>query len=152
MHGDMERGQATVEFALVIGMFLLCLLGAISASIYAVQRSAAVTAVAAGARVAAGGTPGAAGANTPDLAGAVPTAAGVIAPVMVGTRIHQLTPPADCPHLSAIPRGQVDVCASQTGDVVTVRVRGRPVGAPAVPGLAWTLDLVAVVHTVTFAP
>ena len=47
-------GQATVEFAMVIGVFLLLLFSALSASLYTVERGAAVTGVAAGARVAAG--------------------------------------------------------------------------------------------------
>lgn len=152
MEREQQRGQAAVEFALVVGLFLACLLGAVSASIYTVQRSAAVTGVAAGARVAAGGTPGAAGANTPDLAGAVSAVARVIAPVMAGTRINELQPPHDCRPRTAIPHGEVDVCATRAADVVTVRVRGRPVGSPPLPGLDWTLDLVAEVHTVTFAP
>lgn len=137
---------------MVVGVFLLCLLGAMSASIYTVQRSAAVTAVAAGARIAAGGTPGAAGANTPDLSGAVPVVARVAGPAMVGTRIHQVTPPADCRPPSTIPRGQVDVCATEAGGMVTVRLRGRPAAALPVPGLDWSLDLVAEVHAVTFTP
>jgi len=152
MDRETQGGQATVEFALVVGLFLACLLGAVSASLYTVQRSAAVTGVAAGARVAAGGTPGAAGANTPDLAGAAPAVARVVAPVMAGTRINQLVPPRDCRPQRAIPHGEVDICATRAADVVTVRVRGRPVGSPPVPGLDWTLDLVAEVHTVTFAP
>jgi hypothetical protein len=141
-----------VEFAMVIGMFLLCLLGAMSASIYTVQRAAAVTGVAAGARIAAGGTLGPAGANTPNLAGAVPAVARVVTPVLVGTRIRQLQPDHDCPGLDAIPSGEVDVCAAQSASTVTVRLRGRPATAVPIPGLDWSLDLVAEVHAVTFAP
>ena len=140
-----------VEFAMVVGLFLLCLLGAVSASVYTVQRSAAVTGVAAGARVAAGGTTGAGGANTPNLAGAMPAVARVVAPVMFGTRVHELEPARPCPPVSAIPGGQVDICAVQSGDVVTVRLRGRPATAVPIPGLDWSLDLVAEVHVVTFA-
>ena len=147
-----ERGQATVEFAMVAGLFLLCLLGAMSASIYTVQRAAAVTGVADGARIAAGGTPGPAGANTPDLAGAVPAVVRVVAPVMVGTRINRVPPPGDCRPPGSIPHGEVDVCATQAADVVTVRLRGTPASALPIPGLAWSLDLVAEVHAVTFAP
>src|SRR2546423_2664126 len=84
-----HRGQAMVEFAMVVGVFLLLLLGAVSASVYTVQRSAAVTAVAAGARIAAGGTSRVPGAGTPDLAGATPAVSGVVGPVMVGTRVRQ---------------------------------------------------------------
>jgi hypothetical protein len=147
-----QRGQAMVEFAMVVGVFLLFLLGAVSASVYTVQRSAAVTGVAAGARIAAGGTPTAAGANTPDLAGATPAVVRVVEPVMVGTHIRQLTPPAACRALDQIPRGDVDVCATQAGDLVTIRLRGSPANATRVPGLDWSLDVDAVVHVVTFAP
>jgi Flp pilus assembly pilin Flp len=147
-----QGGQAMVEFAMVVGLFLLCLLGAMSAAIYTVQRAAAVTGVAAGARVAAGGTAGLRGANTPDLAGATPAVARVVAPVLFGSRIEQLEPARDCPPAAAIPAGEVDVCAVQSGGTVTVRLRGRPATAVPLPGLDWSLDLAAEVHTVTFAP
>ncbi len=140
-----------VEFAMVIGLFLLCLLGAMSASMYTVQRAAAVTAVAAGARVAASGTQSAAGANVPNLAGAMPAVARVATPVLFGTRVRQLPPGRDCPTATAIPGGEVDICAVDSAGTVTVRLRGRPATAMAVPGLDWSLDLVAEVHAVTFA-
>lgn len=152
MQGEDNKGQAMVEFSLVIGVFLICLLGAISASVYTIQRSAAVTGVAAGARIAAGGTPGAPGANTPNLAGATPAVARVIAPVMAGTRVNQLTPPHDCRPATVIRNGEVDVCATQAGEIVTVRVRGKPVNGLPIPGLNWSLDLAAQVHAVTFEP
>jgi hypothetical protein len=139
-----------VEFAMVAGLFLLCLLGAMSASVYTVQRAAAVTGVAAGARVAAGGTPGPAGANTPNLPGAMPAVARIVGPVLIGTRIRQLAPPADCPPANAIPPGEVDICAVRSSGTVTVRLRGRPATAIAIPGLDWSLDLAAEVHAVTF--
>jgi hypothetical protein len=145
-----ESGQAMVEFAMVVGLFLLCLLGAMSASVYTIQRAAAVTGVAAGARVAAGGTAGPAGANTPNLAGATPAVARVVSPVMVGTRVRQLEPSRDCPAPGAVPPGEVDICAVQAAGVVTVRLRGRPATAVSLPGLDWSLDLVAEVHAVTF--
>lgn len=146
------RGQAMVEFAMVAGVFLLLLLAAVSASVYTLQRSAAVTGVAAGARTAAGGTPSANGAGTPDLAGATPAVARVVAPVMAGTRLREVAPPGDCRDLRSIPRGEVDICATQAGDMVTVRLRGRPANAVPLPGLDWSLDLVAEAHAVTFAP
>jgi TadE-like protein len=149
--GD-ASGQAMVEFAMVVGLFLLCLLGAMSAAIYTVQRAAAVTGVAAGARVAAGGTAGLEGANTPNLAGATPAVARIVAPVLFGTRIRQLQPAHDCPPAGAIPAGEVDVCAFQSGGTVTVRLRGHPATAVPIPGLDWSLDLAAEVHAVTFAP
>ena len=152
MHGEKEKGQAMVEFSLVVALFLLCLFGAVSASLYTMQRTAAVTAVAAGARIAAGGTEGPAGANSPDLADATPTVSRIIAPVMAGTHIHQLKPSQDCRPEGAIPHGEVDVCTTVTGDMVTVRLRGKPAVAVPVPGLDWSLDLAAEVHQVTFEP
>ncbi len=137
---------------MVAGVFLLLLLTAVSASIYTVQRSAAVTAVAADARVAASGTRGARGANTPDLVDALPTAARMVSRVMIGTRVRQLPPPSPCPSLSSIPPREVDVCATAAGDAVAVRLRGRPAGPLSLPGLDWSLDVVAQVHVVTFAP
>lgn len=142
-------GQAMVEFAMVVGLFLLCLLGAMTAAIYTVQRSAAVTGVAAGARIAAGGT--AENANAPNLAGAAPAVTRIVRPVMVGTRVRALEPDRDCPQPAAIPTGELDVCATQSGGTVTVRLRGRPATALPIPGLAWSLDLAAEVHAVTFA-
>lgn len=152
MHGNQQRGQAMVEFSLVVGLFLLCLLGAVSASLYTVQRTAAVTGVAAGARIAAGGTPGPGGANSPDLAAATPAVARIIAPVMGGTRINQLKPSQECRPPAAIPHGQIDVCTTVTGDMVTVRLRGKPAVGMPIPGLDWSLDLAAQVHAVTFEP
>src|SRR5262245_29529844 len=149
--GRVETGQALVEFAVVVGLFLVCLLGAMSASIYTVQRSAAVTGVADGARIAAGGTTGVAGANPPDLAGAVPAVVRFVQPVMVGTRINAVAPPGDCRQPGGIPHGEVDVCATRAADEVTVRLRGTPANALPIPGLDWSLDLVAEVHAVTFA-
>ena len=146
-----QSGQAMVEFAMVIGLFLLCLVAAMSASVYTVERAAAVTAVAAGARIAAGGTQGAAGPNVPNLAGAMPAAARVVTPMLIGTRVRQLQPGQDCPAPTAIPSGEVDICAVDSGGTVTVRLRGRPATAIAIPGLDWSLDLVAEVHAVTFA-
>src|SRR5262252_1164588 len=92
-----NRGQALVEFAMTIAVFVLMLAGAFVASVYAVERGAAVTAVAAGARVAVGGSPGPGGENTPDLAGAGPTVARVAAPLLFGTPIDQLPPDQPCP-------------------------------------------------------
>jgi hypothetical protein len=145
-------GQAMVEFAMVVGAFLLLLLGAVTASVYTVQRAAAVTAVAAGAQVAASGTPGAAGAARPDLAGALTVVARVVSPVLRGTRLRSLPPGRPCPELATVPRGQVDLCATTAGGMVTVRLRGTPADSISFPGLDWSLDLMAEVHVVTFEP
>jgi hypothetical protein len=122
-----------------------------SAAIYTLQRAAAVTGVAAGARVAASGTVEPGGANTPDLSGAAPAVARIVTPVLSGTDVRQLPPGHECPALTAIPDGEVDVCAVESAGAVTVRLRGRPAAAVRIPGLDWTLDLSAEVHAVTFA-
>ena len=75
----------------------------------------------------------------------------IVRPVMVGTHIRQLEPDRDCPAAPAIPIGELDICATQAGGMVTVRLRGRPATALPIPGLAWSLDLAAEVHAVTFA-
>jgi hypothetical protein len=148
-----KGGQALVEFAMTIAVFMLAMAGAFVASVYTVERGAAVTAVAAGARVAVGGSPGPGGENTPNLAGAGPAAARVAAPVLFGTPIYQLPPDQPCPPgVGSVPRGRVEVCATRAGDLVTVRLVGWPRGlGPAAWGLGWSLDVSAQVHTVTFA-
>src|SRR5262249_59332868 len=75
MQREQLRGQAMVEFSLVVGLFLICLLGAVSASVYTLQRSAAITGVAAGAPIAPGGTTADAGGNNTDV-GEATTAGG----------------------------------------------------------------------------
>jgi len=148
-----SRGQALVEFAMTIAVFMLLVFGAVTASVYTVQRGAAVTGVAAGARVAVGGAGGPGGENTPNLAGAAPAVVTVAEPLLFGTAIDQLPPDRPCPAgVSSIPRGHVVVCATQTGSLVTVRLEGWPAGlGPAVWGLEWPLDVSAQVHTVTFS-
>jgi len=71
---------------------------------------------------------------------------------MAGTHINQLKASQDCRPNAEIPRGDIDVCATQSGDMVTVRLRGKPAIAVPIPGLDWSLDLAAQVHAVTFAP
>lgn len=148
-----SRGQALVEFSMTIGVFLLLLVGAFAASLYTVERSAAVTAVAAGARVAVGGSPGPNGVNVPNLAGATPAVARVARPLLFGTPIDQLPPGRPCPpSVNAVQRGRVEVCVTRTGQLVTVRLEGWPRGlGPPAWGLGWSLDVSAQVHTVTFS-
>lgn len=147
-----SRGQAMVEFAMVIAVFLLMLFGAVSASIYTLERGAAVTAVAAGARVAAGGTT--TDPNTPNLEAAVPSVAQVARPALFGTRINQLKPGAACRTSELVPPGEVDACALQTANgMVEVDLRGRPTNpAPIGLGLDWKLDVGARIQPVTFRP
>src|ERR1700737_2559172 len=136
-------GQALVEFAMTIGVFFWMLFGPITASIYTVERGGAVTAVATGARVAVGGSPGPNGENVPDLPDAERQVERVAAPVLFGTTIREVPPGALCSSdIQSIPRGQVEVCASQSGNDVEVRLEGWPAGlGPAVLGLGWTMDV-----------
>jgi len=148
-----SSGQALVEFAMTIAVFLVLVLGAVTASVYTVERGAAVTGVAAGARVAVGGSGGPSGENTPNLTGALPAVVQVTRPLLFGTTIDQLPPGQPCPaDVSSVPRGQVEVCATRSGSLVTVRLEGWPAGlGPAAWGLEWPLDVSAQVHTVTFS-
>lgn len=138
---------------MTLGVFLLVLLGAIQASLYTVERITAVTAVADGARVAAGGGPGLAGVSSPDINDAAGAVARLAAPLLFGTRVVALPSGGPCPALDAIPAGEVDTCATQDGMTVTVSLRGWPATlAPPVLGLRWPLDIAAEAHAVTFAP
>jgi len=143
-------GQAVVEFALTIGVFLTLLLAAVSASLYAIERGAAVTGVAAAARVAAAATPG--NANRPYLEGAGPAFLKVMDPVRFGSQIRVLAAGLGCPPMGQVPHGELQLCTTQNEEMVTVRA----VGWPANPitgwlGFGWPLDVAAEVHQVTFA-
>jgi Flp pilus assembly protein TadG len=150
-----------VEFALVIGVFLMALFGAVSASLYAVQRSAAVTAVAAGARAAASAQPG--DPNSPDLAAAAAAVHRVSSQSMLGTRVdvQQLATADNCDHHRPAGDGNVVVCVQRVSsgtnggalDMVSVRMLGQPrnpVGIPLYGLFDWKLDVEAQVHQVTF--
>jgi hypothetical protein len=146
-----QRGQSLVEFALTIGSFLLVLFGALSTGLYAVQRSAAVTAAAAGVRAAASARSDSA--NDPDLASAAPLVADRLRPVLFGSTLTTKAPGEPCDPLGAIPTGQLQVCTTldpADDSMVLVIVRGRPLDlVPLVP-LPWTIDAPAEIHRVTF--
>lgn len=143
-------GQAAVEFALTVSVFLALLLGAISASLYALERSSAVTGVAAAARVAAGGSPG--DPNRPYLEGAGPAFMKVVGPVRFGSVVRVLPGGQSCPLMAEVPRSEIDLCATQAGGMVRVQAVGWPSNPIAGSfGIAWPLDVAAEVHQVTFA-
>ena len=146
-----QRGQSLVEFAFTIGTFLLVLFGALSTGLYAVQRSAAVTAAAAGVRAAASAQSDSA--NDPDLAAAGPLVSDKLRPVLFGTGLATRPAGTPCDALDAIPRGQLQVCATldpADASMVLVVVRGKPLALlPLVP-LPWTIDASAEIHRVTF--
>ncbi len=146
-----QRGQSLVEFAFTIGSFLLVLFGALSTGLYAVQRSAAVTAAAAGVRAAASAQSDSA--NDADLAAAAPLVRTKMQPVLFGSTLTTLPAGTPCDPLDTIPRGQLQVCATldpADASMVLVIVRGKPLDLlPLVP-LPWTIDAPAEIHRVTF--
>jgi hypothetical protein len=149
--GRHQWGQSLVEFALTIGAFLLVLFGALSTALYAVQRSAAVTAAAAGVRAAASARPDSP--NEADLAAAGPLVSSRLQPVLFGSSVVALPAGTPCDPLDSIAAGRLEVCSTlDPGDpsMVLVIVRGRPLDLlPLVP-LPWTIDAPAEIHRVTF--
>jgi hypothetical protein len=144
------KAQAVVEFALTIGVFLSLLLAAVSASLYAIERGAAVTGVAAAARVAAGATPG--NPDRPYLEGAGPAFLKVMEPVRFGSRLRVLATGQACPPMAQVQHGEVQLCTTHIGEMVKVQAVGwpaNPLGAWL--GFSWPLDVAAEVHQVTFA-
>ncbi len=148
-----QRGQSLVEFTFTIGSFLLVLFGALSTALYAVQRSAAVTAAAAGVRAAASAQ--AASPNDADLAAAGPLVSERMQPVLFGSILDVKAAGTPCDDLDKIPTGHLQLCATldpadPTGSMVLVVVRGKPYNLlPLVP-LPWTIDAPAEMHRVTF--
>lgn len=152
-----SRGQAMVEFAMVIGVFLAALFAAFYASLYAVERSAAVTAVAAGARSAAGATAG--DPNRPDLRAAEDPIRRVTSQSLFGTKVQMqyLTPGDDCKRYEPSGSGTLVACVQQPAampGLVQVRMVGHPRNPMPIPffgALNWEIDVWASVHQVTFA-
>lgn len=149
--GPQQRGQSLVEFALTIGSFLLVLFGALSTALYAVQRSAAVTAAAAGVRAAASAQ--SSSASDVDLAAAGPLVSSRLRPVLFGTTLVEEAPGTACDPLDAIPRGHLEVCATldpADSSMVLVVVRGKPLDLIPLLPLPWSIDAPAEFHRVTF--
>jgi len=149
--GGEARGQSLIEFAFTIGAFLVVLFGALSTALYAVQRSAAVTAAAAGARAAASAQPSSP--NDADLAAAAPLVTSRLSPVLFGTALSPRAPGVPCDPLDSIPEGQLQMCSTlDPGDaaMVVVIVRGRPLNLIPIVPLPWTIDAPAEIHRVTF--
>ena len=149
--GPHQGGQSIVEFAFTIGAFLLVLFGALSTALYAVQRSAAVTAAAAGVRAAASAQSDSA--SDVDLAAAGPLVSSRLEPVLFGSTLERKPAGTPCDPLDSIPTGHLEVCATldpADASMVLVVVRGRPFNLlPLVP-LPWTIDAPAEFHKVTF--
>lgn len=150
-----EGGQSIIEFALVVGSFLTLLFGALSVGLFAVQRSAAVTGVAAGARAAGSSSATLPGdPNQPDLEAASKIIRSQLAPVLFGSSLTVKPAGVDCDPLQAIPYGRIEVCSRVAADdstMVLVTVRGAPQNLfPVIPS-PWTLDAEAEFHRVTFS-
>ena len=149
--GPHQGGQSIVEFAFTIGSFLLVLFGALSTALYAVQRSAAVTAAAAGVRAAASAQ--SSSANDVDLAAAGPLVSSRMQPVLFGTTLDALAPGTPCDPIDRIPSGHLQVCAAldpTDSSMVLVVVRGKPLNLLPIASLPWTIDAPAEFHRVTF--
>jgi hypothetical protein len=137
---------------MVIALFLLLLFGGLSASLYTVERGAAVTGVTAGARVAAGAAPG--NPNAPNIDGATAEVSRLVRPALFGTRVNRLPGGASCRNPGQVPPEEVDVCARVVpSGMVDVELKGRPAN-PIPPAFAfdWVLDVGAEIEPVTFKP
>ncbi len=89
-----SRAQATLEFAVVIPLFLLCLIGAIDAGLWAVQTSAEVSAVEQAAMVAASAGTNPAAETAPDARAVTAAIVGELRTALFGTAITSWCTPA----------------------------------------------------------
>ena len=87
MHRAGRRAQATLEFAVVVPLFLLCLIGAIDAGLWAVQTSAEVSAVEQAATVAASAGSNPAAESAPDARAVTAAVSGELRTALFGTSI-----------------------------------------------------------------
>jgi hypothetical protein len=139
-----------VEFAMVVGVFVLVTFAAVAAAFHSIQRAMAETAAAAGVQVAASGSPG--NPNTPFLAGAYDPTKNLLQSVMFGTTIVQGAPNQPCSQ--TMQDGVIQVCVYPDGNLVAETIRGRP-GFP-VPWidqlLPWGIDVTVEMHQVSYQP
>jgi Flp pilus assembly protein TadG len=85
--GGRRRGQATVEFAFVAPLFLLCFLGAVDAGLWALQNTAEVAAVETAARDAASAGASPLSRTAPDVATVTKTVANRLQQTLFATAI-----------------------------------------------------------------
>jgi hypothetical protein len=141
-----------VEFAMVVGAFLLVTFAAVSAAFHSIQRAMAETAAAAGVQIAASGSPGSP--SLPDLAGAFQPTDDLLKPVMFGTAVVQVPPGRQCGPMSQISDGTLQVCEYPDGTLVAETVRGHP--AFPIPWitqyLPWSIDVTVEMHQVSYQP
>lgn len=139
-----------VEFAMVVGWFLLILFATLSAAFHSVQRAMAETAAATGIQIAASALP--TDPTKPDLAGAMAPSEQLLRAVMFGTSIQRL-PAQPCASLTSIPPSTLQICTYSVGPArVGETVRGHP--AYLVPFLAqwlpWSIDVTLEMHVVGY--
>jgi hypothetical protein len=80
-------GQALVEFAVVLPLFLLCLIGALDAGLWAVQTSAEVSAVEQAARIASSAGSSPTSETAPDTRAVTAAIAGQLKSALFGTTV-----------------------------------------------------------------
>src|SRR5579862_5340952 len=89
-----RRAQASLEFAVVVPLFLLCLIGALDAGLWAVQTSAEVSAVEQAATVAASAGSNPAAETAPDARAVTDAVSGQLRTALFGTSIAGWCQPA----------------------------------------------------------
>ena len=125
-----RRGQATLEFAFVAPLFLVCLLASIDAGLWAVENGAEVAAVEQGARVAAASGAAPAGAPAPDARAVTIAVEPRLRQSLFATSITAWPGPA-CPATPA----QVESALGARVVALCVEEHGAPLCSPA-PGSA----------------
>jgi hypothetical protein len=151
-----------VEFALVVVPFLLALLGALTAGLNAFEREVAEAAASTGVQLAAT-TVMPSDPTRDELSAGVGPTLRLLRPAMLGTTVNTLPVGEQCPVVSSIPDGTVDVCiwldpavrdSQGRPALVAETVRGHP--ATLIPGVGLllpnTLDLTLESYGVTYQP
>ncbi len=147
-----QSGQTMVEFALVVGAFLLVTFAAVSAAFHSIQRAMAETAAATGVQVAASGSPG--DPNTPFMAGGFQPTENLLRSVMFGTVIDRMPAGQQCRPMDQINQSHIQICIYPDGQLVGETVRGHPdFPIPWITQyLPWSIDVTVEMHEVSFQP
>ena len=99
-----------IEFAMVLALLLMALLGAVDASLWGLGGMAAAIGAADGVRIATDSTTG--NPNTLALSAGALAAAKLVQPGVPGTHVVVV---AGCPPIATVPGGTLDVCAQNVG-------------------------------------
>lgn len=155
------RGQATVEFSLVIGLVLLMILGAVQVGLYAIERNNAMSATEQGVLTAVSAQTSPAGGPASSTAVYAAVAPQLRSALFGARAIHADPVGGSCPALDKSWRiGEVHVCSvyDNAKGTVEVSVRGwvpamMPPGFGISGGRAFALpiDIHEVAHVATFA-